>query len=106
MHIRSRCGWAGAVALETTFGVERFLEFGRSQDPSKMPPGNDDDGAQCNSLQAERVGDIEGDVADGDDDAGGQRDQVDRIGEIDPVLLPDLGSEQPDHPVQDHGDSA
>ncbi len=41
-----------------------------------------------------------------DDDPGGQRHEVDRVGEVDPVLLPDLGAEQTDHPVEDDGDAA
>ena len=57
-------------------------------------------------VEGEVVGEGQRHVADADDDARGQRNQVDRVGEVDPVLLPDLGAEQADHPVEDDGDPA
>ena len=55
-------------------------------------------------LRLEGLGEFEPGVADGDDDAGGHGHQVDRVGEVDAVLLPDFGTEQADHPVQNHRD--
>ena len=57
-------------------------------------------------LEREVVGDLQRDVADADDDARGEADQVDRVAEVDPVLLPDLGAEQADHAVEHDGDAA
>src|SRR4029453_6637289 len=68
--------------------------------------GHGHDRAQGDPGDLEVVGDHQGRVADGDDDAGGHRDQVDRVAEVDPVLLPDLGPQQTDHAVQDHRDAA
>jgi hypothetical protein len=41
-----------------------------------------------------------------EDDAGGDRHEVDGVAEVDAVLDPDLRAEQADHPVQDDGDAA
>src|SRR6266508_3385001 len=65
-----------------------------------------DERAQRDARQLERVAERQGHAADAGDDARRQRHQVHRVGEIDPVLDPDLGAEQADHAVQHHGDAA
>jgi hypothetical protein len=41
--------------------------------------GDGDDRAERDAGEFEVVGDLEGSVADGDDDPGGDRDEVDRL---------------------------
>src|SRR5690606_25467084 len=65
-----------------------------------------DEGAQGDPADLEAVGEGEGDVADAGDQSGGDRHQHQRVGEVDPVLHPDLRAEQADHAVQDDGDAA
>ena len=60
----------------------------------------------CIRDRGEVVADLHLDVADADDDARSERHEVDRVREVDPVLLPDLGAEQADHAVEHDRDAA
>jgi hypothetical protein len=56
---------------------------------------DDDERARGDASDREGTGDLDGQVADACGDARGERDEVDGIGEVDPVLDPDLRPEQP-----------
>src|SRR5262249_21162651 len=74
--------------------------------PDPVVADEDDDRARGDAGDREGASDLDGQVPDARDDARGQRDEVDRVGEVDPVLDPDLRPEQADHPVEDQGDAA
>src|SRR5690625_2990539 len=57
------------------------------------------DGAQGNTREG-RGPKLQGEVADGDDERHGGGVLVDRLGEVDPVLDPDLDPDQADEAVQ------
>src|SRR5687768_16955404 len=102
-------GLAAAVDTGLSHGqgsAAAVAQVGRRDGAGEVVKGDGGDRAEGYPAEHEVFGEPQGRVTDGDDDAGGDRDEVDRVGEIDPVLLPDLGAKQADHPVQHDGDAA
>src|SRR5690242_8073672 len=83
-----------------------LFEMRRRNKAYQMIGRNRYDRAECDPGQLEVLRDFQRRVTNGDDDAGGDRYQVDRVAEIDAVLLPDFRPEQADHAVQHDRDSA
>src|SRR6478735_3855351 len=102
---------AVAVAVDVVTHGDRgavgpVAQLLRGDSPRQVVADDRDDGAERDALEREVLGDVDLDVADADDDAGRDRDEVDRVAEVDPVLLPDLRAEQADHAVEDDRDAA
>ncbi len=84
----------------------RSTQVLRGDRPGQVVTDDGDDRPEGDALQRERVGDVQAGVADRDDDARSDGHEVDRVGEVDPVLQPDLRPEQADHAVEHHRDPA
>src|SRR5690242_17802588 len=83
-------------------GDDGALVVARGRDPPRQVVATDDhDRAQRDPTELEVVGDLEEPARpepNGQGQAGRDRHQVHRVGEVDAVLDPDLRAEQADHP--------